>query len=73
MIGFLRACAGILAVLSVLTAAGTNGHAAGALAVGNCAASPVGEGYAGGGASIGPNLVFGFRAGLHAAARAARG
>ncbi len=37
---------------------------------GNCVASMFGQGYPGGGATIGPAMVFGWRAGEHAARRA---
>jgi 3-oxosteroid 1-dehydrogenase len=36
---------------------------------GNCTAGVLGESYTGGGASIGPALIFGYLAGQHAAAR----
>ena len=38
MNGLMRACAGIAAALSILVAGGSNGEAAGALAIGSCAA-----------------------------------
>ena len=42
----------------------------GLYAAGNTTASVFGPSYPGGGATIGPAIVFGFRAGAHAAARA---
>ena len=36
--------------------------------IGNNAAAPLGRAYAGGGGTIGPGLVFGFRAANHIAA-----
>lgn len=42
----------------------------GLYAVGNCAASPTGQGYPGAGATLGPIVVEGYLAGLEVAARA---
>ncbi|HEY6758575.1 MAG TPA: FAD-dependent oxidoreductase [Baekduia sp.] len=44
----------------------------GLYAVGNVAAGIFGQAYPGGGSTLGPNVTFGYLAGLHAAARSAR-
>lgn len=56
---------------------GTSGEVLGAdapipglYAAGNCASGVFGEGYPGGGSTIGPGVVYGFLAGTHAAGRA---
>lgn len=49
---------------------GSRGPLDGLYAAGNCADSVFGEGYPGGGATIGPGMVFGFLAGAHAGHRA---
>lgn len=49
---------------------GPDGPIPGLYGAGNCVSSVFGEGYPGGGATIGPAMVFGFLAGAHAAARA---
>ncbi|HMD46127.1 MAG TPA: FAD-dependent oxidoreductase [Acidimicrobiales bacterium] len=46
---------------------------AGLYGSGNCVAGVFGEGYPGGGATIGPGMVFGFSAGRHAAAASGGG
>jgi 3-oxosteroid 1-dehydrogenase len=51
---------------------GPGGPVPGLYGAGNCVSSVFGEGYPGGGATIGPGMVFGFLAGAHAAARAAQ-
>jgi len=51
---------------------GIDGPVPGLYGAGNCVDSVFGEGYPGGGATIGPGMVFGFLAGRHAAARAGR-
>ncbi len=45
---------------------GTTGPIGGLYGVGNCVDGIFGEGYPGGGATIGPGMVFGFLAGAHA-------
>ncbi len=50
---------------------GPHGPIPGLYGAGNCVSSVFGEGYPGGGATIGPAMVFGFLAGAHAAGRAA--
>jgi 3-oxosteroid 1-dehydrogenase len=52
---------------------GPTGPVDGLYGAGNCVDSVFGEGYPGGGSTIGPGLVFGFLAGTHAAARARAG
>ncbi|HUA94129.1 MAG TPA: FAD-dependent oxidoreductase [Acidimicrobiales bacterium] len=49
---------------------GPAGPIPGLYGAGNCVSSVFGEGYPGGGATIGPGMVFGFLAGAHAADRA---
>ncbi|MGH9093179.1 MAG: FAD-binding protein, partial [Acidimicrobiales bacterium] len=49
---------------------GPDGPVPGLYGAGNCVSSVFGEGYPGGGSTIGPGMVFGFLAGAHAAARA---
>lgn len=51
---------------------GPAGPVPGLYGAGNCVSSVFGEGYPGGGATIGPGMVFGFLAGAHAAGRAAK-
>lgn len=51
---------------------GPNGPIPGLFGAGNCVDAVFGEGYPGGGSTIGPGMVFGFRAGV-AAARAVPG
>ncbi len=51
---------------------GTSGPIPGFYGAGNCVDGVFGEGYPGGGSTIGPGLVFGFLGGAHAAARSAR-
>jgi succinate dehydrogenase/fumarate reductase flavoprotein subunit len=48
---------------------GPDGPIAGLYGAGNCVDAVFGEGYPGGGSTIGPGMVFGFLAGAHAAAR----
>jgi 3-oxosteroid 1-dehydrogenase len=50
---------------------GGTGPIAGLYGAGNCVDSVFGEGYPGGGSTIGPGMVFGFLAGTHAGQRAA--
>jgi 3-oxosteroid 1-dehydrogenase len=45
---------------------GTSGPIRGLYGAGNCVDGVFGEGYPGGGSTIGPGLVFGFLAGVHA-------
>ncbi len=52
---------------------GSDGPVAGLYGAGNCVDPVFGEGYPGGGSTIGPGMVFGFLAGMHAARRAGRG
>ncbi len=49
---------------------GTMGPIPGLYGAGNCVDGVFGEGYPGGGSTIGPGLVFGFLGGAHAGARA---
>ncbi len=49
---------------------GSTGPIEGLYGAGNCVDSVFGEGYPGGGATIGPGMVFGFLAGTHAGTRA---
>ncbi len=51
---------------------GRTGPIDGLYGAGNCVNSVFGEGYPGGGATIGPGMVFGFLAGTHAGNRSAR-
>lgn len=51
---------------------GGRGPIEGLYGAGNCVDSVFGEGYPGGGATIGPGMVFGFLAGAHAGRRAGR-
>ena len=51
---------------------GPDGPVAGLYGAGNCVDAVFGEGYPGGGSTIGPGMVFGFLAGGHAAARSPR-
>ncbi len=51
---------------------GCTGPIGGLYGAGNCVDSVFGEGYPGGGATIGPGMVFGFLAGTHAGSRSAR-
>jgi 3-oxosteroid 1-dehydrogenase len=48
---------------------GTTGTIGGLYGAGNCVDGIFGEGYPGGGATIGPGMVFGFLAGAHAGSR----
>jgi hypothetical protein len=48
------------------------GPIGGLYGAGNCVDGIFGEGYPGGGSTIGPGMVFGYRAGAHAAARSPR-
>jgi succinate dehydrogenase/fumarate reductase flavoprotein subunit len=50
---------------------GTAGPIDGLYGAGNCVDSVFGEGYPGGGSTIGPGMVFGFMAGTHAGRRSA--
>jgi 3-oxosteroid 1-dehydrogenase len=52
---------------------GPDGPIPGLYGAGNCVSGVFGEGYPGGGSTIGPGMVFGFLAGTHAATRATRG
>ena len=52
---------------------GTTGPIPGLYGAGNCVDGVFGEGYPGGGSTIGPGLVFGFLGGAHAGARAGGG
>jgi len=51
---------------------GTVGPIGGLYGAGNCVDSVFGEGYPGGGSTIGPGMVFGFLAGAHAGRRSPR-
>ncbi len=51
---------------------GPDGPITGLYGAGNCVDSVFGEGYPGGGSTIGPGMVFGFLAGDHAARRSPR-
>jgi succinate dehydrogenase/fumarate reductase flavoprotein subunit len=51
---------------------GTAGPIGGLYGAGNCVNSVFGEGYPGGGSTIGPGMVFGFLAGAHAGRRSPR-
>jgi hypothetical protein len=51
---------------------GTGGPIGGLYGAGNCVNSVFGEGYPGGGSTIGPGMVFGFLAGAHAGRRSPR-
>ncbi len=51
---------------------GPDGPVPGLYGAGNCVDAVFGEGYPGGGSTIGPGLVFGHLAGAHAAARSPR-
>ena len=51
---------------------GAAGPITGLYGAGNCVDGIFGEGYPGGGSTIGPGMVFGFLAGAHAAARSPR-
>jgi hypothetical protein len=51
---------------------GPDGPIGGLYGAGNCVDSVFGEGYPGGGSTIGPGMVFGFLAGEHAARRSPR-
>jgi 3-oxosteroid 1-dehydrogenase len=51
---------------------GTAGPIGGLYGAGNCVDGVFGEGYPGGGSTIGPGMVFGFLAGAHAGARSSR-
>jgi hypothetical protein len=51
---------------------GTDGPISGLYGAGNCVDPVFGEGYPGGGSTIGPGMVFGFLAGDHAARRSPR-
>ena len=51
---------------------GPDGPVIGLYGAGNCVDSVFGEGYPGGGSTIGPGMVFGFLAGDHAARRSPR-
>ena len=51
---------------------GTAGPIGGLYGAGNCVDGVFGEGYPGGGSTIGPGMVFGFLAGAHAGHRAPR-
>ena len=51
---------------------GTAGPIGGLYGAGNCVDGVFGEGYPGGGSTIGPGMVFGFLAGAHAGARSPR-
>jgi hypothetical protein len=48
---------------------GTSGPIGGLYGAGNCVDGIFGEGYPGGGSTIGPGMVFGFLAGAHAGRR----
>jgi 3-oxosteroid 1-dehydrogenase len=51
---------------------GESGPVGGLYGAGNCVDSVFGEGYPGGGSTIGPGLVFGFLGGMHAGSRSPR-
>jgi hypothetical protein len=51
---------------------GTSAPIGGLYGAGNCVDGVFGEGYPGGGSTIGPGMVFGFLAGVHAANRSPR-
>ncbi len=51
---------------------GTAGPIGGLYGAGNCVDAVFGEGYPGGGSTIGPGMVFGFLAGAHAGTRSTR-
>ena len=51
---------------------GASGPIRGLYGAGNCVDGVFGEGYPGGGSTIGPGMVFGFLAGMHAAASSPR-
>ena len=51
---------------------GSAGPIGGLYGAGNCVDGVFGEGYPGGGSTIGPGMVFGFLAGAHAGARSPR-
>ena len=51
---------------------GTSGPIVGLYGAGNCVDGVFGEGYPGGGSTIGPGLVFGFLGGAHAGGRSLR-